>query len=1197
MRPVKLTMSAFGPYAGETAVEFDKLGESGLYLITGDTGAGKTSIFDAITYALYGEASGDSREVSMLRSKYAEAETPTFVELEFVYAGKKYTVRRNPDYERPAKRGGGFTKQPAGARLVYPDGRSVESVREVTAAVRDILGIDRNQFSQIAMIAQGDFRKLLLADTRERQTIFREIFHTSCFQEFQDKLKEDLSALNRQLDMERQSIRQYIGGMRCADGDLREERVRKARASQLPAEEVFRLLQELTDSDQKAISKLNDSLEETGKRLAELNGLISKAADREKTEKDLLEGEASMKDKEERLQKAEAEMEKAAERQKKVDRLKEESTALGAKLPDYRKREQLRTALDRLIADSAGLEKELGALNEARTGQAASLLKLAEEKKTLAGADTEKEHLLREKENTEGKAKEQRGHLEALQNYQELQNRHNHAQAGLAELETAVQTAKLRMDEANILSDQAARIHAELPQYEDKERWVRELQSCMEERDSAAGAAGQMKEKLAFEEQTLGSVAEEYRNLADAGEKRQMLLARREQLRQRKIALEELKEQLVRYEDLKQKSEKAQQVFFAAESASRNAGEHYLALYQAFLDEQAGILAGKLTEGQPCPVCGSVHHPVPAKTSEHAPSENELEEARLQAEETRKTADSAAHNVERQKSELRTRQENAAQKAASLLNADSPEDALIRLPQEYERISAELKMLDADLKTEEKNLKQRDRLAKEIPEREARIAGQKSDLQKTEQQLAYQKARGESLTAQLASLHLQFETKREAQSKMDELRRQYSEIQKQLESAEHRYAEAKEEHRERDGRLREMRLQLEKSTELSDPERRIKEITRELIQAEKRLSELESAIQTADAKISRAILLESAIPAAETELKKTEEEIRLKEQTLTAQKTKREELTRQIGELSEALLYASEEEASRKQDESEKQQKNLREEILGIQENHRRCKEEADLLKGKLSQLREHLLQYSTLPSDEELQEEKDRVDQEKAAAEEARQSCRSRWETNQTILEQITSETESLKKLEKKYSWLKALSDTANGTVSGKERITLETYVQTSYFDRIIQRANTRFFIMSGGQYDLKRRDEADSLRSLSGLELSVIDHNNASERSVKTLSGGETFKASLSLALGLADEIQSSAGGIQMDTMFVDEGFGSLDEESLQQAIRALNNLTESRRLVGIISHVSELKQKIDKQIVVTKDQNGKSHIRINS
>ena len=202
---------------------------------------------------------------------------------------------------------------------------------------------------------------------------------------------------------------------------------------------------------------------------------------------------------------------------------------------------------------------------------------------------------------------------------------------------------------------------------------------------------------------------------------------------------------------------------------------------------------------------------------------------------------------------------------------------------------------------------------------------------------------------------------------------------------------------------------------------------------------------------------------------------------------------------------------------------------------------------------------------------------------------------TNKTALENMQEKAADLEKLEKRYTWVRSLSNTVNGNLAGKEKVALETYIQMTFFDRILQRANVRLLVMSGGQYELKRRREAENNRSQSGLELDVIDHYNGSQRSVKSLSGGESFKASLSLALGLSDEIQSAAGGIRLDTMFVDEGFGSLDEESLQQAIRALTGLTEGNRLVGIISHVAELKEKIDKQIVVTKDKSGGSRVEI--
>ena len=201
----------------------------------------------------------------------------------------------------------------------------------------------------------------------------------------------------------------------------------------------------------------------------------------------------------------------------------------------------------------------------------------------------------------------------------------------------------------------------------------------------------------------------------------------------------------------------------------------------------------------------------------------------------------------------------------------------------------------------------------------------------------------------------------------------------------------------------------------------------------------------------------------------------------------------------------------------------------------------------------------------------------------------------NRFILDKILRNINELSETEKKLMCVKSLSDTANGNISGKEKIMLEAYVQMRYFNRIIDRANVRLMTMSDGQYELKRRVGADNNRSQSGLDLDVIDHYNGTERSVKTLSGGESFKASLALALGLSDEIQSSSGGIRLETMFIDEGFGSLDEESLSQALKALTELSEGDRTVGIISHVTELKERIDRQVVVTKNKFGGSKISV--
>ena len=272
-----------------------------------------------------------------------------------------------------------------------------------------------------------------------------------------------------------------------------------------------------------------------------------------------------------------------------------------------------------------------------------------------------------------------------------------------------------------------------------------------------------------------------------------------------------------------------------------------------------------------------------------------------------------------------------------------------------------------------------------------------------------------------------------------------------------------------------------------------------------------------------------------------------------------------------------------------------------IQKSYDKTSEEVNKNKEKLASLKSAKEEILKRIGDgaaiglEKERESKNQLEAEKSELDETSKTIFSRINANKLSYSNISARLSEIKVTEEKHSCVKALSDTANGTIQGREKIALETYIQMNYFDRIISLANTRFMIMSGGQYELKRRKEAGNKQSQSGLELDVIDHYNGTERSVRTLSGGESFKASLSLALGLSDEIQSSAGGIRLDTMFVDEGFGSLDEESLAAAMKALSSLAEGNRLVGIISHVNELKTRIDKQIVVTKEKSGGSKINI--
>ena len=287
MRPIKLTMSAFGPYAGETVIDFEKLGENGIYLISGDTGAGKTTIFDGIVFALYGDASGEKREPSMLRSKYAKPETPTFAELVFKYADKVYTVRRNPAYMRKKLKGEGYTEQSADCCFTYPDGRVVTKKSEVDEAVKKVVGVSKDQFLQIAMIAQGDFLKTLTAKTEERKEILRYIFKTKRFLNLQEKLKDRYSEASELVKDAQSSMAQYIDGISCAEENPLFIQVQRAKNNELPIIDVITALETLIKQDENSDKELNSEIQIIEKQLADVNSLLGKLEDYKKLSKEL----------------------------------------------------------------------------------------------------------------------------------------------------------------------------------------------------------------------------------------------------------------------------------------------------------------------------------------------------------------------------------------------------------------------------------------------------------------------------------------------------------------------------------------------------------------------------------------------------------------------------------------------------------------------------------------------------------------------------------------------------------------------------------------------------------------------------------------------------------------------------------------------------------------------------------------------
>ena len=946
MRPQKLIMSAFGPYAGSTEVDFTRLGERGLYLITGDTGAGKTTIFDAITFALYGEPSGEIRDASMLRSKYADAKTPTFVELTFTLGEKEYRIRRNPEYSRPKSRGEGFTVQKSDAELILPDGQPVTRQKDVNQKIIEILGIDRSQFTRIAMIAQGDFRKLLFASTEERKKIFQKLFHTHFYQRLQEELKRISAQMRKEFEKASASLDQYAEGILCGEEDPLQDQVQKARKHQIPVAKIAELLKQLIDSD----------------RMSE-SGLL-------RQEKDLSEKISSS---------------------------------------------------DKTLTVAAEQKKQ---------------------KASLASAKAQQQHEI------------------------------DRASA----CQEALKKAMLQQPKLEELTQKAADLKAQIPEYERLDELISEVTEVSRKTSDNQRDLKYKSEKLESLQITLQAQKQELGSLQDAGEQDAKLTAQRDKMQQRVEDLDGLQMELAHLHQIDKKLIRAQQEYRAIQETAEISQASYDHMRKAYLDEQAGILAQDLIDGQACPVCGATHHPHPANISTEAPTKEQLEQAEELADQSAKKAGDAS----RKAGELRGRlegQEQLVMKTASELLGDGCYDSMdtgLAVGNDFEEIA------------------------------------------------------GSGICA--AS--------------------DFSNIQEMLEA-----------------RQQETKAALEA----------LQEELKETAKRRKRRDEL--GLQ---------------IPETETKIGQTEaalQELKAAGASLTA---RQEAAEKQRDVLQEKLAYPDKSEAEAAIRNLVKEQKTLADDIAGAEEACHESEKTLAALEATIAEAQRQLAEHDDVDFESEEKRRKSLADEMQVISS-RRQEIHARVAANQTTLEKIQERQAQLEEVETRWRWIKALADTAGGTLAGKEKIMLETYVQSACFDRVLRRSNLRLMVMSGGQYELKRRRTADNQRSQSGLELDVIDHYNGSERSVKTLSGGESFKAALALALGLSDEIQSSAGGIQLDAMFVDEGFGSLDEESLQQALRALGDLSAGNRLVGVISHVAELKERIERQVIVKKDGSGGSRVEI--
>lgn len=944
MKPLKLVISAFGPYAGRTEIDFTALGGQGLYLITGDTGAGKTMLFDALTYALYGSTSGNTREASMLRSQYADKAVPTFVELTFLYNGQEYTVRRNPEYLRPSRRGEGLTMEKAGAELHYPDGRPpLTKMSEVAPAVTELLGLSYEQFVQIAMIAQGKFRALLETNTESRSKIFRELFHTDFYRRLQEELKRAARDKRNEYDELQRSAGQALSGIACeAYGEqCAKLQLWRSQSFQGSLGKGLELAEQVVAADKEKQAALAQQLQQTESRLAQLQ--------------------------------------------------------LG--LDNIRKYQQAEADLQALQQRLAVAEPQLAQVEQqlAQAERAFGLLAQAE-----------------------------------------------------VELERAEAAAARQQQQYTETADQ----------WQDVQEYAQELAAVEQQMLSVAASISSIQQRVKEWEQQVEQARQAAVTLAQLQRQQAELTGQRREL-------DNLQQIESRWENLVQERKKLLEQYTTQGKLCRQAADAVQAATSAYMGGMAGRLAQALQQGSPCPVCGSLEHPRLAVRADDCPDEEDIE--KLEAE--KKRCDDFLANIKGQGVAVRKNldvvvaqlQQEGEHVLGSALEVQYMGAAIRQAQQKVQYEQAQLQpQLDSTAK-----------LAAQQQELEQGLAGSQTGLQQAQNGLA------------------------EQQRRLAELQGQQAQQQRLLEQR----------------------------------------VEQQLMPAQQ------------------------ALPLAE-------------------------KMQLVLGAMAQELLQLQ---SVKKQAAQQVQQK--QEQAAAIKRQQQQVQQQREQLAGSRAQaasLEAQLAAWQQLGDAEALQQEQEQLLAVKKQQTEEGNRLYAAIDKNTGILRETEGYRQRLETCEKEVQWLGSLAKTMSGDLTGKKRVDLETYIQMTYFDRIIVKANRRLLYMSRGQYELKRQ-EIDSSKGVSktGLELEVIDHYSGSTRSVKTLSGGESFMASLSLALGLADEVQSSAGGIQLDTMFVDEGFGSLDDSALQQAIQTLQGLSEGRRLVGIISHVHDLQEMIDKKIIVSKSR----------
>lgn len=1037
MRPLKLTMSAFGPYAGVETIDFEKLNDKNIFLITGPTGAGKTTIFDAISYALFGEASGSSRDKDSLRSDFALLETPTYIDLEFGLRGKVYKITRFPQQERKKARGEGFVSKNSEAHLALPDGDIVTKVSNVDEKISGILGINKNQFRQIVMLPQGEFRKLLEADSEEREGIFRKIFGTETFETIQRKLDEQKKAIYRKIAETKTQRDTHVKHIEPGEDELL---IKLINAEDLNIIEIVNGTTELIKKDEEDSKKLNEEVKELKIK-------------QEKVQKSIVEGEEinkKLKEKYELEQQYQSNLLRKREYEEKQIHLEKGRRAREVKLVE-----------DSLKDRENNFNKKQLQYNEAE-----QKLKAVESSIILF------EKQLREQENKESERKKLSDSINTLKNQQEKVKEYEEKSSKIIELREELKNKDNYLKKLKLL------INDEKNKLEKANKELMDAQKAETKKGKLDNTVYE-KELIIKDMRLLYKKTEEYIDNVD-------------------------------------KHMSNSKSFEEFEKKYNNYKNDYELLEDNFRRGQAGLLAKDLKEGTPCPVCGSTNHPKVAQLIYGVPTEEKLKKVKVEFDKLREEREkklqvlSDLNGTIKSSKELLMELKDKLKEFLGEVSSIPEKDMLNYLVDKGKQTSEELNILKADQGKLIKLIEKKNILEDTIVKLGESIKEKEQSLQSLEKK--YTEFYGKVESEEKLLISVEKEISQEIRSS-NKLLLKIKELENSLMSLENAYKKAQENYN---------KAKTDHASSLADKDGKSKNVEEAIKEVKLHQEALNNKIRVVGFEDYNQYAL----------FRMTEEEIMLLEKDIV-------EYHQNLKSLKDRVEKASKD-------------------IEGLSEV---------VIEKLVEALNEVKLQQQNLESKEK--------------------NLYLRVNNNKKALKEIKIISQFIKADEEKYSVIGELARIANG--DNIERITFERYVLAAYFDEIIKTANVRFSKMAGGRFILRRKEEKGKGRKQEGLELEVFDNYTGKSRHVKTLSGGESFKASLALALGLADVVQSYAGGISLDTMFVDEGFGTLDIESLDNAIQCLIDLQKGGRLVGIISHVPELKERINARLEITPAKEG--------